>query len=192
MIDSLNRMLLQNASGVRALMMFVLAIAALTFMGAVITPAFQDATGGLRPFDLNLEITAEQMYRDLPAYTDRSRRLYLGFAIVDYIYPAAAALFFAMLWAWMFKKWPGRAFDLLQRYGIFLLPFIYMLIDWSENAGFLYIVFSYPEQHYGIADLASALKGSKSNFLYFNFFLTLVFAGKAITLAIANRRRRER
>ena len=73
-------------------MLLLLAISVLSFilMAAVFAPAFQDETGGLRPFDLNFGVSAEVVYRELPLYTDRSRMIYIGFAVADYVYPAVA------------------------------------------------------------------------------------------------------
>jgi hypothetical protein len=61
-----NKIFLIRASG--RLVLFLLAITIISFvlMAAVVTPAFQEATNGLRPFDLNFGITAEVIYRDLP------------------------------------------------------------------------------------------------------------------------------
>ena len=182
-IQRVNSFLLVHATRKKILLMFALAIAAFYVMAAVMLPLFQEATAGLRPFDLNTEINAEQMYKELPSYTDESRRLYVGFAIADYVYPIAAGAFFALLWAWMFKKSPNRFFDTLQRYGILLFPFLFTLIDWSENLGFLIVIFSYPAEYPLIGDLAGVLKASKSNFLYSSMLLTLVF----ILVAIRNR-----
>lgn len=149
-------------------------------MAGVITPAFQEVTDGLRPFDLNFGVTAEMVYRDLPFYTNRSKTLYIWFAIVDYIYPAVGAAFFAMLWAWMFKKAPNRFFHRLVASGIFVFPFLFALVDWLENAGFLFVIFSYPSEFPAIANTAGALKKTKPFIELAIVLLTIVFAVVAI------------
>ncbi len=174
-IQRLNSFLFAHATGKKILLMLALTIASFYAMAFVILPMFQEATGGLRPFDLNTGINAEQMYQELPVYTDESRSLYILFAIADYIYPLANAGFFALLWAWMFSRSPNRFFDQLARYGIFLLPFLFTLVDWSENLGFMFVIFSYPAEYPTIGDVAGILKANKSKFLYSVMLLTLVF-----------------
>ncbi|MEC9375736.1 MAG: hypothetical protein VYA80_05115 [Pseudomonadota bacterium] len=175
MLKFLQRIPFQNPTGLKTLLTFILAVSSLMFMAFIITPAFQEATSGLSPFDLNFDINAEQIYQDLPFYTDQSRRLYLGFAIVDYIYPALVAIFFSMFWAWIFSKAPNKFFDKLISFGILLFPFLYMLVDWAENTGFLLLIYYYPEEFRGIADVASVLKSFKPKVMNFLFVLTLIF-----------------
>jgi hypothetical protein len=165
----------------------VLAIVSFWLMAGVITPAFQAATEGLRPFDLNFGISADVMYGDLPSYSDESRRLYLWFAVADFVYPAAAAGFFALLWAWMFNKAPNRGFDRLLSIGVLGLPFLFALVDWLENIGFLIVVFGYPNEYRSIGTLAGTLKGAKPLIEIAVVILTLVFA--VVTTWLRFRRR---
>jgi len=165
------------------LLLLAVAVVSFALMAAVITPAFQEATGGLRPFDLNFGISADVVYRELPAYTARSKAIYVGFAVVDYIYPAAAAAFFALLWAWMFNKAPNRFFEGLTSAGILAFPFLFALVDWLENAGFLFVIFSYPAEFPRVAALAGTLKGTKPLIELVIVILTLIFAIVALWLS---------
>lgn len=185
LLTRFNQLCFAHASGVKVLLLLALTIMSFVLMAFVITPAFQDATGGLRPFDLNFGIGAEMIYRDLPVYTNQSRGIYIWFAIVDYIYPVALAAFFTLLWAWLFNKSPNRLFDQLTSYGILLVPFLFALVDWSENAGFLFVIFSYPTEHRTIADLAGALKTTKPMIELAVLILTAIFS----VVAIRHRRR---
>ena len=155
-----NKFIRDHASGRKVLLLLAVAVVSFALMAAVITPAFQEASGGLRPFDLNFGISADVVYRELPVYTARSKAIYVGFAVVDYIYPAAAAAFFALLWARMFKKAPNRFFERLTRAGVLAFPFLFAAVDWLENAGFLFVIFSYPAEYPRIAALAGMLKGT--------------------------------
>ncbi len=94
MLSGFNKFLLAKASGRTVMLLLAVTVVSFGVMAAVLTPAFQEATDGLRPFDLNFGVSAEGVYRDLPSYTDRSRMIYVWFAFVDYVYPAAAAAFF--------------------------------------------------------------------------------------------------
>ncbi len=187
MLARFNKTILARATGRAVLLWLVVAIASFGLMAAVITPAFQDATAGLRPFDLNFGISADVIYRDLPVYTDRSRTLYIWFAIADYIYPAAAAVFFTMLWAWMFNKAPKRSFERLIAAGVLVIPFLFALVDWLENAGFLFVIYSYPTEYRGIANLAGTLKKTKPFIEMIVLALTIVFT--ATVLWQSSRRR---
>ena len=175
-LSRFNKFLLANASGRIVLLLLAITIISFVLMAALITPAFQAVTDGLRPFDLNFGVSAEMVYRDLPLYTDRSREIYIWFAIVDYVYPAAAAAFFAMLWAWMFKKTDNRLFEQLTAAGILTVPFLFALVDWLENAGFLFVIFSYPNEYPGIATMAGALKKTKPFIEMIVVVLTVIFA----------------
>jgi hypothetical protein len=173
--------LMARTSGVKILLALGITVGSFILMAFVFTPAFIEATDGLRPFDLNRSITVETMYAELPSYTDDSRRIYLWFALADYVYPAAASAFFCLLWAWMFRRWPNGMFDRLVAGGILFFPLVFMLIDWSENAGFLLVIFAYPETELPtVGKLAGMLKGIKSYFLYSSAILSLLFAAIAV------------
>lgn len=180
LLDRYNRTLLSNASGRNLLVMLGITVLSFWLMAGVITPAFQEATSGLRPFDLNFGISAEKMYADLPLYTDQSRRLYVWFALADFVYPAAASAFFALLWAWLFKKSPFPFYARLTAAGVLMVPFMFALVDWLENLGFLWVVFQYPHEYPGVGNLAGTLKKIKPFVELVIVLLTLAFA--AITI----------
>ncbi len=158
---------------------FCLAIASLILMAAVFTPEFQTATNDLRPLDLNRQLDVDTMYREVATYSDESRSVYVRFAIADFIYPFAAASFFALLWSRMFRNSRSGFATKLKSSGIMLVPFLFMLIDWLENIGFLIVIFGYPDQYPGVAASAAALKGIKSYVLYSVILVTLMFAAAA-------------
>jgi hypothetical protein len=142
-LSRFNKFFLDHASGRTILLFLFVAVGSFVLMAAVFTPAFQEATDGLRPLDLNFGVSAEVVYRDLPVYTDRSREIYIWFAIADYVYPATAAAFFALLWAWFFKKAPNRFFERLTGVGILAFPFFFSLVDRHEKVGFQFVILNY-------------------------------------------------
>jgi hypothetical protein len=180
MIRALNRFMLAHASGRNVWLLLGVAVISFWLMAGVIAPKFQDATDGLRPFDLNFGISADTMYRDLPSYTPRSRSLYVWFAVADFIYPAAAAGFFALLWAWMFNKTSVPLHDLLIRRGVLVIPFLFAMTDWLENIGFLIVVFAYPQEYRAIGTLSGTLKGIKPFVEIIIVLLTLVFVASTL------------
>lgn len=175
-LSVINRFFFSQASGRNVFLLLAITIISFAMMASVITPAFQEVTDGLRPFDLNRGISGEVMYRELPRYTARSKTIYLWFALFDYLYPAAAAAFFALLWAWMFNRAPNLGYERLTKAGILGMPFIYALIDWLENAGFVFIIFSYPSQYPVIAAITATLKRFKPFTALIVVSLTLVIA----------------
>jgi hypothetical protein len=182
-LSRFNKFVLKHASGWKVLLLFAVAVASFILMAAVLTPAFQDATAGLRPFDLNFGIGPEIVYRDLPLYSDRSRRIYLAFAFADYVYPATAAAFFSLFWAWMYKKAPNRQVASLINGGLLSFPFLFAIVDWLENAGFLFVIFTYPAEYPRVAAFAGALKGTKP-------FIELLILLLTIYLAVVTYRAR--
>ena len=68
---------------------------------------------------------------------------------------------------------------------LLLVPFLFALVDWLENAGFLFVVFAYPAEFPRIADLAGTLKGTKPIIEAIILLLSIVFA---ITAFVGNRR----
>ena len=68
----------------------------------------------------------------------------MRFMVLDYIFPPLAAVFTALLWAWLLhlirRQWVHRARDKK----LVLFPFIAALLDWAENVGFLGTVLLYP------------------------------------------------
>ena len=175
-LSGINRFFLAQASARNVLLLLAITIISFAMMATVITPAFQEATDGLRPFDLNRGINAEVMYEELPRYTARSKTIYLWFALLDYLYPAAAAAFVALLWASMFNRAPNRGYERLTKAGILGVPFMYALTDWLENAGFVFIIYSYPSQYPGIAAITGMLKRFKPFTALIVVSLTLVIA----------------
>ena len=180
MLGRFNAYMRARASGRSVLLWLLLTVVSFIFMAFIITPAFQEVTGGLRPLDLNFGVSAEMVYRDLPSYTDQSRSLYVWFAIADYVYPFAGATFFSLLWAWMLNRWPVGWLGFLAAHGLLLFPYLFALIDWLENVGFLVVIFSYPVEYPAIANTAGALKTSKPMVEAVIVLLTLVFAVAAV------------
>ena len=70
---------------------------------------------------------------------------------------------------------------------ILLFPFLFALVDWLENAGFLIVVFGYPAEFRTIGAIAGTLKGIKPIVELIILVLTIVFAIMTIV-----RRRRQR
>ncbi len=182
----ISRFLLRRATGIAIWTQLILAVASFVLMAFVFTPAFSEVTNGLRPLDLNFGIGAEKIYQDLPFYTDASRSIYVWFALADFVYPATAAAFFSLLWAWLFKRAPAPLFDRLTSAGVLLFPFLFTLIDWLENFCFLFVVFSYPAEFPAIGNMGGTLKTTKP------FVEAVILLGTVVFLVLSVRFRRQR
>ncbi len=186
-VAKISKFLQNKATGPAILLQLALAVGSFFLMAFVFTPAFSEVTNGLRPLDLNFGIGAEKIYQDLPFYTDASRQIYVWFALADFVYPATAAAFFSLLWAWLFNRAPAPLFERLTTAGILLFPFLFALIDWLENFCFLFVVFSYPAEFPAIGDLGGTLKTTKP------FVEGLILLGTIVFVVISIRfRRRQR
>ena len=174
---------MDRATGRAVLALLFVTVVSFMLMAAVITPAFQQETGGLRPLDLNFGVDADKVYADLPAYTPRARSLYVAFAAADYVYPAAGGAFFALFWAWMIRRAPHARYDRLMAAGLLALPFLFTLIDWLENVGFLIVVFAYPAEFPRIADTAGLLKTTKPFVELVILIVTLIIGVATIRLS---------
>ena len=82
--------------------LFLLALAvtfgSLFVFTSVIQPRFEALTG-FPPYDLQNQLTVEQVYAQLGAYPAEARQLYYGFAAIDFLFPFFASLFLAAITA---------------------------------------------------------------------------------------------
>ena len=117
---------------------FLVVAACVAAFGLLIGPPFRESTGGVDAIDLQFPLNAEIIYSQLASYTEETKRLYVWFAVVDYVFPPAMAMFMALLWAWLFAKAPNGVYTFLVGAGVFALPFVVALLDWLENVGFLF------------------------------------------------------
>ena len=94
----------------------------------------------------NFPITKEKIFKQLTFYTGMSKHYYMRFMVLDYIFPPLAAVFTALLWAWLLhlirRQWVHR----VREKKLVLFPFVAALLDWAENVGFLGTVLLYPSR----------------------------------------------
>jgi hypothetical protein len=138
----------------------------------VIGDQFAAATAGYQPFDLQNPLTVTEMLEQLPLYSAESRAIYWLFVLADTIFPALAALPFALLLGRaLLTLHPGLA----QR-GLALVPFIAMLLDWVENICYVLAIQLYPADVTLWATLGVALKNTKIGFGVVSNFAILLLA----------------
>ncbi len=147
---------------------FLLMAGSITILNALIEP-FQAVTNGYDFIDMQIPITADSILAQLPSYTDDSRRLYLYFMIVDYIFPPLAGLFLSLLWAWMLQLVPTPLTTELFHSPFIAFPFLAALLDWAENIGFFYTVWTYPNYSESLLGAAVWFRELKLIFMNANF-----------------------
>lgn len=187
MLAACNDFLVARASGRNVLLVLLLAALWFAIFGLVLIPNFQAATNGLWPIDTTFPTTPELYFEQLRQYTPGSYRAYAWFAFLDYLYPPTMAAFFALLWAWLFRRAPRPVFTRLPGLGILFLPFAGALLDWLENAGSLLVIFSYPRELWGAARFAVACKQLKLAVNGTSALLSILFALIVVVTLIRGR-----
>jgi hypothetical protein len=176
MLTRFNDWLLARSSGRNVLLTLAAFLVMFGIFGLVLGPAFQAASGGLRPIDMSPDKSVDAMYAQFAHYTDASRVVYRWFFLLDFIYPPTLALLFATLWAWLARRtrwqfpqrWIGR--------GLLLVPFVAAILDWTENVGFLALIEALPAQHRGLAFFTGTTNYVKLAILAACMLTTLLFA----------------
>lgn len=95
------------------------------------------ALTGIPIFDTQQDLTESQLFEQTNAYEGEARQLYYQIAIVDFVFPLLAAIFFSSLWAICLSHTQWRFAQTLLNRGFPLLPLIATLVDYLENLFFL-------------------------------------------------------
>jgi len=104
--------------------------------------AFEPVTAGHPPFDLQNSLSVSDVLAQLPHYTDASRKLYLGFAAVDFVFPFVGGLLTASAAAFLMRHGLPTLYERLAARRLFLLFMLPTLFDWLENAAILTVLFA--------------------------------------------------
>ncbi|MCU0494808.1 MAG: hypothetical protein MUD01_24750 [Chloroflexaceae bacterium] len=102
---------------------------------------------GSQPIDLqNVSgiISAQQALAQIATYTSETRALYWLFFVLDTLFPPLVFTSFALLWAYILNRQPGRLFERLLHSPLLLIPFGVGFFDWFENLAFIVAITSYP------------------------------------------------
>ncbi len=153
----------------RSASLFVLSI--IVFLGSLlavfgpIQKAFSELTGGEVPFDFQNSLTVEQVFSQLPSYTENAKQLYYAFSFVDYFFPFFAGIFLAAIAAFSLRHISQHAYDWVDQRGLFSLLMIGTLFDWLENCNALLVIYRYPEIMTTAANLMVFAKKGKLAFV---------------------------
>jgi hypothetical protein len=176
MLSALNRLVIR-VSGSPWLFIAVTAVMAASLFALlrIGETGFPPLAGGAQPFDLQNGLTTSQLLEQLPAYTDATRRQYLQFSMIDFVFPLAGGLFIAAVSAFGLRHSFPRAYAALDARRLLPLFMIGTLFDWCENVAALTAIFAWPDTTPAMASAVVIAKRLK---------LACVFVSQGIALLL--------
>jgi hypothetical protein len=158
----------------------VILIIALNFAAFGILFALEDRFEALtnQPvFDTQNDLTASRLLDQLPLYQGEARAAYLQFVAFDFLFPAIAGVFVAVLWTLMLRVNTWAFPRHLLRLGLPLFVFMGTFWDWLENITFLLILGSEGTPSVNLVEAALLFKRLKLAWLFLNGPITLLVIG---------------
>jgi len=187
-MENLTKVFVDGTTGRKTLTWLFLSILFIASFAVYFVPTITAATGGLRPIDTQVPLTAEVIYRDLVRYSPEALRVYGWFLLVDCFYPATLATFIAYFWGLMLRQLDKPALTTIARKGLILLPFAGALLDVCENIGLAVIISRYPEELWNIAQLVQTFRTAKLTVQIGDILITLGLMGLTVIVWLRSRR----
>jgi len=181
-MHALTTIFVDSTSGRKTLAWLALAILFIASFAVYFVPVITAETGGLRPIDTQVPLTAEVIYRDLVNYSPEALRVYGWFLFVDCFYPATLATFIAYFWGLMLRNAQQPRLTSIARKGLILLPFAGALLDVCENIGLAVIISRYPEELWDTAYVVQAFRTAKLTVQIGDILITLGLMGLSAVL----------
>lgn len=146
------------------------------FQWMVAAPYFEN-TAGFTPLDIQFPLGSVAVAIQLGAYGEGATSAYIVFAACEILASLTVAIFFTVLWRWMFSVSPIGTFLFLQRGGILFTPFAAPLCDIAETAGFMSLISGVPGSLYeSTMELSVLMHRLKFAFQDIRIYFTLFFA----------------
>ncbi|MGI9290374.1 MAG: hypothetical protein ACR2QG_03745 [Gammaproteobacteria bacterium] len=170
MLTKLNRFII-NASISWKMFLLVVAGQAATMgvMMGYVNQQFPAESGGNLPFDMQNDLTVEQIFSQLESYTDKAFELYTIFQIADYVFPVVAGLVLAIICAFGLRNTSEKFYTVAIEKNLFIYILIPTLFDWLENLSLLCVVVGWPEKMSNAATIAVIAKQGKLGTLNISF-----------------------
>lgn len=127
---------------------------------------FPELAAGAVPFDLQNQLTVEQIFTQLAGYTEEAFQLYYFFTAIDFFFPLFAGLFLGATVAFLLRHSLPRWYAIAEEKNLFVLFLLATLFDWLENITVLSVMAGYPNELSSIATLAVAAKMGKLGFVF--------------------------
>ncbi|MGI9309308.1 MAG: hypothetical protein ACR2P6_08595 [Gammaproteobacteria bacterium] len=131
---------------------------------------------GFQAFDMQNELTVQQIFAQLPQYTDESFRLYYLFTAIDYVFPVVAGLVLAIASVFFMRYSFPALHARLAELKLYPLLLLGTLFDFMENIFLLSTMLAFPNEAEGIATMAIVFKKCKLTMITVSGGLTLVLA----------------
>ena len=143
-MNKLKKLITNNLSGPKVLILFILTNAVYVFMLAVTIPKVMEFAGGMKLLDMMPTGYDTEYVRELfSSLGAEGRRVYLFNQIpVDMVYPFLFGISYCLLMAYLVIKIDKLSSPLFY---LCLLPVIAGLADYSENLGIIVMLNNYPE-----------------------------------------------
>lgn len=126
-----------------------------------------DPTNILGVLDLKFGFTPDEAYNMLSAYGEKGRKYYLFTeAVIDVIYPVIYTITITLLLSYVFKK-GFVANSFIQKLNIF--PILVTIGDFSENAGIISMLKTFP----GRADTSASFASDAGMFKWITFGISI-------------------
>lgn len=143
-MTSLHALILRASRSLGAFLALVLGFSLLLTALLRIGTAFATVTAGHLPFDLQNNLSVDEITAQLPRYTDASRSLYGLFALIDTAFPLVGGLMTAAAAAFLTRRASPDVYTRVEARRGFLVLITPTLFDWLENVAILAAIFTYP------------------------------------------------
>jgi hypothetical protein len=116
---------------------------------------------GVKVFDLQPLLTPEDIYAQLPAYTEEAITVYWKFVALDYVFPVTGALSVLILLVMMFRASTSTFSKGMFKARLWLVPLGIIPFDWLENTGFIILIRLVPTKAWNLAQYICWCKYAK-------------------------------
>jgi hypothetical protein len=175
MLGTLNRFIVNcSQSWWKILLLFAGQSATLLSLSAI-SESFPEVTAGDVPFDMQNDLTPEQIFEQLAGYSEQAFSQYYLFQAIDFVFPLFAGLFLASLCAFALRHASSNWYDKAVAKNLFCLLLLATVFDYLENINLLMVVSTWPEQSDIGAMLAVGAKQLKLASMTLGFAVTGVF-----------------
>ncbi|MDP6415238.1 MAG: hypothetical protein QGG54_09475, partial [Gammaproteobacteria bacterium] len=157
---------------------FIFAFGSLAFVFMNINTSFE-AIVGAQIFDLQNNLTVDQIFTQLANYDDSARALYHAFLFIDFYFPFFAGLVMAAAGAFAWRHLLPKYYEIICSRNLFIVFLIPTLFDWGENIFALTVVNAWPNELGWAADgLILCKQGKLASIICFQavVFLSLILA----------------
>jgi hypothetical protein len=131
---------------------------------------------GFQAFDMQNELTTQQIFEQLPLYTSESFNLYYLFTAIDYVFPIVAGLVLAIASVFFMRYGLPALHARLAELKLYPLLMLGTLFDFIENIFLLSTMLAFPNEAQGIATLAIIFKKCKLAMISVSGGLTVILA----------------